>query len=207
VDIASTNKVKKLTKKPTRAKFFTSKNATEISPGSDDHNYSVSLIASQSQTRDDHNYSQSDFSGADRDSPGDADIWGSDYDSDWDVDTGDPEVTVNSPRKKLLAAEKVKNVPADFQRRITDTASNVNSSAENDDSLSVCSSGSVKSDQTEPVMGSDDDELDTFSFKHRTVRTYGKGGSSDGHSVGSGVSEVTPSVNNMTKVVLGKEKK
>lgn len=202
IDVTAKSKVKKVNKKPIRAKFFTSKNSTEISPGSDDHNYSVSLIASQSQTRDDHNYSQSDFSGADRDSSGGADIWGSDYDSDWDIDNGNPEVTMTSQRR-LLATKKIKDVVTDLHTHLGDSSSNV---TENYDSVSLCSNGSAKSDHTDPILASDDDEVDVFSFKHRTVRTYGKGGSTDGNSLGSNTSEVAPGVNNTTKVVLGKSK-
>ena len=164
-------------------KIFKSKNSVQVSP---DHNYSANLHVSQSQTRDDHNYSQSD--NGERMSPTSKDIWASDYDSDWDIDTGDPEITINSPHKRAMAAARESAVTSGTARNLRhqlESPITVSSGTEEADVASVCSDTSVKSNRTDPVQDSDDG-LEFNSFKNNVVRTYGsKASSIDSNSTGS----------------------
>ncbi len=118
-------------------KFFTS-SAQNSAGSTDDHTYSS---PDSPHTGEDHNYSQN--RGLRRQEAADEDeAWESDYGSDWDIDSGDPEIIFNSPKKKAeLALERekkklsaVRNIAAQLQ-----DVDNPVSDSDNDTG-SVCSS-------------------------------------------------------------------
>ena len=96
--IGASDPVPKPESRPIVRKFFTS--SQMASPGlTDDHNYSFS--GSSPGSVEDHTYSQSNqgpSQGRPHSNSSDSDF--GNYDSDWDHESGDPEIVFNSPRKK-----------------------------------------------------------------------------------------------------------